>query len=319
MPLFTIDTDADYIKIVRVAGEPEIVGCERGGFTLTSQSFRDVSFRVRNKGSSSGSFTGNLRCNDAAQALAPQTITTQPGQTVTYRARNGFASTTDQEIDCTFTVTDRVSGRQATCGYQWQVEARRCSDGVTSCSVENPNQLMICRNGFPELLETCERGCVGNACRDENDPLRETDCDDGYDNDGDGLVDQLDPDCEGASNIPENERLCQEAITVGGTLLVPDIGQDADGDPCTGTFATVRWALAVIVFIAAWFAITYGLNRLLRRGRRTQPGLVTLNVVIGLVVAALLYILVMKLFVIGIIVGVVASILATVLPRFRRF
>lgn len=91
--------------------------------------------------------------------------------------------------------------------FAGELETEECGDGgerfvATAVDVTVENLQTTCNDTFPSGFNY---NPSDSTCRNEEEPEpEETECTDGFDNDGDGLIDEEDPDCTGPDDDDES-------------------------------------------------------------------------------------------------------------------
>lgn len=214
-PVFVIDLDAEYY------GEPYVgVSCGVAslsasfeGDTITVQSGDDWTGNVMitNAGDYSGGFSLSTYCDnsDVRLLLSSTSLNLGVGESRNINARLSGTNNDDDDLRASCYVRAGSTGSGCSVNedrLSFDVRVKRtsgsCIDlyglGYSRCT-SNAQMVEVCQaNGVWGTQDCGSIGCYylsdGTAqCRVI--PEEETICDDGIDNDGDGLIDEQDPDC----------------------------------------------------------------------------------------------------------------------------
>jgi len=196
-PTFTLDIDAESVGIFISQGQPQVT-CPSNIPKIISGQTYDAQISVKNIGSESGSFTYYLICNKGSQSIQPsppQTIST--GATKSLTSRLGL--TVQEGIDtssCVFTARDINSLKEDSCSFSYQSEHQsQCTLGTKSCELGN-TQLWTCKSDGGYDKQNCNYGCEAFESSFRCILQAKEICNDGIDNDGNGLIDKDDPQCQ---------------------------------------------------------------------------------------------------------------------------
>lgn len=207
-PTFRLLIDAEEVGIFQEVGGRPIVNCP-SNFDINSGQTSSEIMTIENPGSSRGTYEFSLDCDEGSQFL-----NTQPPRNINSNqildVHATFGRTVEEGTErttCTFTAIEQnlqqlgqPSSRSCTFNYD-STHVGSCVDdigeGNSICEVGD-TQLWTCNADGSFTKTPCTFGCeaVGNDFRCRLEP-KETQCSDGIDNDGDGLIDMDDPDCIG--------------------------------------------------------------------------------------------------------------------------
>jgi len=202
LPLITIDLNAKSVGIVRLQGKPVITDCVDAQNSLKSGVNKWVSFSVKNDANVNNvKFYGSVECGEGVTATFPAfQINAKETKTINMQLQSINLNTNDLKGNCVITIRDLASDNSATCSFSTNVEYNSgitCSAGqnycfggnVVKCNEKGDNYI---------LIESCDNGCesprgIPQCKKTPGDEI----CDNGIDDDGDGLIDNDDPDCKG--------------------------------------------------------------------------------------------------------------------------
>ena len=196
--VFTIDLDAEFVGIHINEGDPE-VKCPSGGDEITSGELFTDTFEVKDLSGTNPTFGLSLDCSSSGEGDLEQTRISNVG--TSYEEIEGYISgtfTSEKDFTCTFKAYDlNTPSNYDTCTVSYTgIPFTGCTPGEKTCS-SDASKLGTCKSdGTSYTWEGCDYGCeaIENTyrCRLQTDEI----CNDGIDNDGDGLVDDADPDCD---------------------------------------------------------------------------------------------------------------------------
>lgn len=198
-PVFTVELDAKWVGIHRVEGIPD-VSCPTAGFTIRSGEFADYDFSVKNKapaGQGNSKFTLGVNCENGATGILDKREVSLGGQeSETIIATTGIITNKDVTATCTITASDVSSGKQDSCSYSFKGDfvegGKECTSNI--CSGKD---VIICESGKIKSRTTCDFGCFFENGLPKCASKVETEiCNNGIDDDKDGLIDDKDPDCQ---------------------------------------------------------------------------------------------------------------------------
>lgn len=152
IPTFTITLNAQSVGIERLSGVPQIQKPCANPPTLDGAGTTSTTINVKNTGNQPGLFDVGLSCGNGFSAYS-NSQTVQPSQTLTFGVQVSGSTPTQSTNtqQCTFTVTDRNSGKSDSCTFtgtaKYNSFTSQCSpDGLTQCSLDAKN-LLTCVNG----------------------------------------------------------------------------------------------------------------------------------------------------------------------------
>ena len=269
-PQFTLDIVAEEVGVFISTGKPSVT-CPNN-FDIISGETRDVSVILENIGDDSGSFSYGVSCSKGSSTvspISPQNI--YSGQSKTITARLGLTVEQGTETStCTFTATELNTFEQDSCSFSFtSTKQTQCIQGTSSC--ENGNkELWTCLADGSFKKTECQFGCEAfedtSRCRLQQNEI----CDDGIDNDGDGLIDYDDPECKQIPDVcgawiklPEFKILGE---VYGGQTLLPDlfciINKWLEG--------TIFWFSILVGLISGGIGISYLLKFIPKKSTKTK-------------------------------------------------
>jgi len=194
-PTFTLDIDAKEVGIFISHGEPKAICPD--DFSINSGNTFSAKATAKNIGTSSGSFTWWIDCDKGSQTVYPgPPLTIGPGMSKTISITSGLTVESGTETSrCKFFVKEVNSLEEDYCTFKYDsTKVTQCTSGVKSC--ENGNsELWTCLSDGSYDKTKCDYGCesFGNSfrCRLQSTEI----CDNGIDDDGNGLIDEEDPQC----------------------------------------------------------------------------------------------------------------------------
>ena len=194
-PEFILDIEATMVGIFKTIGEPE-VECPNK-ISIDSGDTKNVYAEIQNVGSSSGSFAYSIDCNDGSQEGTPDSpVSISKGSTK--RIKIGVGNTVSSGTEntrCKFIAYEVNSGEEDSCNFNYDsTYVSGCTKDVKSCESGNSELWTCLSDGGYDKID-CEFGCESfeNSfrCKKQGEI-----CDDGIDNDGNGLIDEEDPECK---------------------------------------------------------------------------------------------------------------------------
>jgi len=196
--VFTIDIDADWVGIHKVIGEPN-VKCPLGITEVTSGQSKSVVFEVRDESGTNPSFGLNLICSDGFGSLQQSRV---DNIGTSYQSIDGYvtiSTTTEKDFSCTFEAYDLNNpNNKDSCITNFKGKPfTGCTPGEKVCSSDS-KELGTCNSAGTNFnfIDCGQFGCEAfentYRCRLQSKEI----CDDTIDNDGDGLIDMEDPDCD---------------------------------------------------------------------------------------------------------------------------
>ena len=201
-PAFILDIDAKEVGVFISQGKPEAICPD--DFSINSGDRFRAQATAKNIGVSSGSFTWWVECDKGSQSVypgPPLTIGSKSSRTISINSGLTVGEGTET-ARCIFTVRELNTLEEDSCQFKYDsTKVTKCTSGVKSC--ENGNQdLWTCLPDGNYDKVRCDFGCesFGNSfrCGLQSKEI----CDNGIDDDGDGLIDSEDPECKpkGLSN-----------------------------------------------------------------------------------------------------------------------
>lgn len=195
--VFTIDLDAESVGIHKVVGKPD-VECPSGETSLVSGSQVTVPLKVRSSVDTNPSFSLGLECfNDGIGSLATNRINNVGTD---FQTVNSFITiTAEEETDffCFFSAVDlNDPDNSDICGFDLTATPfTGCTVGAKTCSSDG-SKVGTCTDGQNFNFVDCNFGCEAFEgsfrCKLQENEI----CDNGIDDDGDGLIDKDDPECK---------------------------------------------------------------------------------------------------------------------------
>lgn len=195
-PQFTLDIDAEEVGIFITQGEPD-VSCPSNFDIISGGSF-NARVNVKNKGSASGAFSFFVDCNGGSQTISPsgQVNIGAGGSRTVIVTSGGISESGTERVACRFTAIEVNTGEEDSCSFAYDVEFREsCTSGQKSCELGNSELWECIGSGEFEKFD-CSFGCeaFGSSFRCRLQPSEV--CDNGIDDNGDGLIDDEDPLCK---------------------------------------------------------------------------------------------------------------------------
>lgn len=161
VPTFTIELDAELVKLVKLAGEPRIDSC------LSNQVFdvagaQSASAVVRNVGDDEGFFDFTVSCNNPDMTGSAPSLDIPAGasRSVNIQLAGGNTGQDINEASCSLTVTDRSSGAFDSCGFEFDVEPGKfgeCVAGERMCGADGFTLFTCVGDSFQPT--SCQNGC----------------------------------------------------------------------------------------------------------------------------------------------------------------
>lgn len=196
-PQFTLDIDAEEVGIFITNGEPDIT-CPSKFDILSGDSF-NARATLKNVGSASGSFSYFVDCNGGSQIISPTppvSIGSGSSRTITITS-GGISDSGIKSVSCKLTAVEINTLDEDSCFFGYDIEERQsCVVGQKSCELGN-SELWECIDGKEFSKTDCDFGCEAfgatSRCRLQPEEI----CDNGRDDNGDGLTDTEDPACKG--------------------------------------------------------------------------------------------------------------------------
>ncbi len=243
-PTFTIRWDVDWLGLIIALAEPSIGDVQSPSLTATEST--TVTVPVTNTGDIEGRVKTSISCPTPLQG-DHRTQYLEPGQTSTYQLQISSGPSTTRTYDCTITAMDEDDTRDrytATQSLTVNVESSCTdSDGDQVCDqfddcpdTQGPEANNGCpvdgeddrdNDGIPDSQDDCPTKPEtynlyqdSDGCPDTRPESTEI-CDNGRDDDGDGLIDERDPDCPSDDDeFPVNPWHIIIVMGVGGILYV---------------------------------------------------------------------------------------------------
>lgn len=196
--VFTIDLDAAFVGIHKNVGQPE-VDCPSGRPKVISGSSFESVYEVRDKSGTRPAFSLELECdNPGTGTLETNRISNVRTSFRDIDATISSTTTTDRDFSCTFTARDlnNPSNKDSCTANYEAVAFTGCTPDQRVCSTD-ASQLGICNaEGDAFSFVDCDFGCEAFEntfrCRLQTKEI----CDNGIDDDGNGLIDGDDPQCK---------------------------------------------------------------------------------------------------------------------------
>lgn len=161
VPTFTIELDADLVKLVKLAGEPRINSC------LSNQDFdvagsKSASAVVSNVGDDEGFFDFRVECSNPDMTGSAPSLDIPAGasRTVNIQLAGGNTGQDINEASCSLTVTDRGSGSFDSCGFEFDVQPGKfgeCVAGQRMCGADGFTLFTCVGDSFQPT--SCQNGC----------------------------------------------------------------------------------------------------------------------------------------------------------------
>lgn len=276
-PTFVLDIIAESVGIYVSTGEPKLT-CP-SNFDIDSGRTKTVSATLKNIGEDSDSFSYYVECNKGSQTITPSppiTINSGSSRTLSITAGLTVPQEGTERATCKLTAVGIGSCESGECAedyctfYYDSTHVDTCITGEKSCE-EGNSELWTCRSDGSYQITDCDYGCeaFGNTYRCRLQPNEI--CDDGIDNDGNGLIDEADPQCKNKGFFAS----LWDAIK--------DFFKGA-----LGLYDTIRYGLAVVLSIVGLF-ITEGLLRKIPSLEESNAGRWIVALVITGVLAYMLF------------------------------
>lgn len=214
-PTFRLFVDSDYLQLEVPTGVPDVDETLGGKclpdsqITFNEGNLNGGSFSVKSKnsGSGTGGFTLSVKsCTSGFAAGDSVGFTLGAGQSTTKILKTTGQTTSGQSRtgSCTIELKESTTQQTDTCIVDMTVTPpANCDEGDRRCGITGDNwDIKECVNNQWVAIDTCRSNEVCTI-DDLGEPVCVIGspgeiCDDGIDNDNDGLVDNKDPDCSGA-------------------------------------------------------------------------------------------------------------------------
>jgi len=248
-PVFTIDLDAASVGIHKNTGIP-VVKCPTVKDEVESGTAGITTVQVKDSAGTLPAFGLSYICiNGGIGSVTPSRVS---GVGTTFQDITTTATittTVKKDFSCTFKAYDlNEPTTSASCVVNYQgVPFTGCTAGQKQCSAD-VKKLLTCNdagNGYTEV--NCKYGCEAfedtYRCKLQADEI----CDDGIDNDGNGLIDLDDPQCKDKCGcwikMPE---------VIGGSCILPDLW-------CQFTNWLTSWLKPLIITLSIVLGLLSGL------------------------------------------------------------
>lgn len=210
-PIFTLDIDAEEVGVFITGGDPEVT-CPSDVTIPEGQLSILRNYQIQNIGDQSGAFSYSLDCDDASTVVTPQpNQNIGSGQTLNVQAEMTLIVPHGEDpetVECTFIATDVNNQNTDSCSLELTALPQPIDCGVPGNELCQGGDLWTCLEDGTWDVTQCQFGCTTSGGNPECllEPSGEI-CGDGVDNDGDGLIDNADPDCASGNgcswwNIP---------------------------------------------------------------------------------------------------------------------
>lgn len=214
---FTIDLDADFVGIHKNVGSPD-VQCPSGRQEFVSGSRAETTVKVKDLSGTNPTFGLSYQCTNGEGSLQQNRIFNVGTTFQDVLAYSTAQTQTDLDYQCLFSAYDLNSptNRDTCIVYYKVVPFTGCTPGQKQCSPDG-KALMVCNSEKVYDEIPCAFGCEifnGEArCSLQKKEI----CDNNIDDDGNGLVDKDDPQCQGTINE------CGAWLELGGKTIIPDL------------------------------------------------------------------------------------------------
>jgi len=221
---FIIDLDAEWVGIHKNIGEPK-VKCPSGRTEVISGQQTTSIFQVKDESGTNPAFGLNFVCTEGSESLQQNRINNVG---TSYQDIEGYVTITtleDKDFSCEFGAYDlnEPDNKDFCTAYYKGIPFTGCIANTEKVCSSDGSQLGTCNSAGTNFnWVDCDFGCEAfedtYRCKLQAKEI----CDDGIDNDGDGLIDMDDPDCQ-------NGEVCGCWITFPGTpfwdefCLLPDL------------------------------------------------------------------------------------------------
>jgi len=216
-PTFVFEIDAESVGIFRTSGQPEVT-CPSNIPTFVSGREATSKISITNKGDYKSSFIYSISCNKGSQTLLPAAPLSVDGKS-TREITATLGLTVVEGTDTSFCTFEAKSSSDLSlkdsCTFSYSATHQsQCIEGAKTCESGNA-ELWTCLEDGSYKKDQCKFGCEAfentYRCRLQAKEI----CDDGIDNDGNGLVDLDDPQCKNP--------VCEAWIEIGGKTIIPDL------------------------------------------------------------------------------------------------
>lgn len=195
--IFTIDLDASWVGIHKNTGIPE-VKCPAGRQDVISGKQVTSNFQVKDTAGTNPSFGLSLDCSSGLGSLQQSRINNVGTSFQNVKGYVTLSTTEDVDFSCEFKaydLNDPNSEDSCVANYKGKSFTGCVANTEKICS-SDAKQIGTCNaQGTDFIWVKCEFGCepFGGSYRCSS--IQKEICDNGIDDDGDGLIDIKDPDC----------------------------------------------------------------------------------------------------------------------------
>lgn len=163
LPLIVLTLDAKSVGIIKLSGKPDITTCVPD-VTLDSGISLTKSLTVKNVGTQSGSFSGQISCTNNVIATISEKYISAGSSANMPVTINGINTNANAPLSstCQVTITDLNSGEKDTCSFGVSVNYKPniiCTPSQTSC--QSGTILRTCNSAGTNYIDTtCSKTCV---------------------------------------------------------------------------------------------------------------------------------------------------------------
>lgn len=312
LPQFIIDLDAQWVGIYKLSGEPKVT-CP-STVELKSGESTPFSFNIQNIGQEPAVFGISLTCNNIPQYTAREEFS--KGQSRTFSATLTGTNLEKDTVDtqkCSLSAYDiNLPTLKDGCTFDMEVEAV-----IGDCNLLpikdlcEENNLLKCQSSGEYKIIKCPLGCEYKDGKAQCRQIGKEICNNGLDDDNDGLIDLKDPDCQIISGC--------NPIKLGAFTIFPDFKEE-----CFGLLNGISFFVAIIIFLISWVLLGLTLSdfmlgtKTFARKKQLNALGITIAIFIPLIISIILYILILKLLIWGIVIGIAYLVLLGLVKALRK-